>query len=402
MRAESAPETWRRLGASVPVVQSRSQASRVLRRSMTGDWLPWSGTRRAEISRLSYVVGYYGGALLGGEGGEDGVVHADAAGVADVHAVGGEGAEHAGFGVGVGLFGDLAVGHGAEAGLLGFDVDVGEGDVFDFEAGEAGDGVGEDGLGGVDVGDHDTAEEGFCAGEWGFARAEADEDGRAGALHADVGDDDSVDVAAVDHLDADAGDDAGGEVGVGRVPDGGVGEHDVLVAALGGGAELEAVAAGGEGAVGDGDVAHDGDFAAVGVFGFEADGVVAGVDGAVGDVDVGGTGDVHAVGVGADDGIFDEDAVDDDVGAGEGAEGPAGGVLDADLFDAEVLAVVELEEGGDLAGDVVVVDGDYVGPVFVGGGGDVGGGLDPELGTLAVDEAGAGEGDVVGVAAKMR
>ena len=60
--------------------------------------------------------------------------------------------------------------------------------------------------------DEDVAQEGSCLGALG-ALAEADEDGRAHVLHADVGDDDAVDAAAIDRFDVDAADDGGSSWG---------------------------------------------------------------------------------------------------------------------------------------------------------------------------------------------
>ncbi len=206
----------------------------------------------------------------------------------------------------------------------------------------------------------------------------ADEDGGVYVLHGDVFEGDVVDlVAAVAvGLDADA------LVGAFEVDALGV---DIVRAAGDLAADGEAVAVH-ELAVGDGDVfagligAGRVDDAAL-----DGDVVVAYVGEDVIDDDVAGAEGIDGVGVGRVLRGQDADVADGDVVGVVGHDLPAGGVLDGDAFDADVLAVIEDDESraeGDLADDSGVMRraGDLP-PAFA----------------VAVDGACAGDGDVLRV-----
>lgn len=134
--------------------------------------------------------------------------------------------------------------------------------------------------------------------------SEAHEDGRACILHLDVRDEYAAHAASVDNLECDARGGALVEWSGGLVVDDGVAEDDIFDAAVGGCADLEAVAAGREHAVGDSDI-FCGEQLAVWVLTLDADGVITGRDIAVGDEDILASGDVHAVCVGRVDGILE-------------------------------------------------------------------------------------------------
>lgn len=101
---------------------------------------------------------------------------------------------------------------------------------------------------------------------------------------------------------------------------------------------------------------------------------------------------VDAVGIAAVNGVFDFDAADENVVAIDGPQGPAGRILDAHVFDAEVFAIVKLEHRrrarqGFPAMRNVVLPGIFRRRLDAAIG-------HPEICTLAIDAAGAGKADI--------
>ena len=92
-------------------------------------WDGGGGGDGVEVGAVD-VVEEDGWAGVGGFGLDFDVAHLYAVYVAEVEAVGGQGAEHGGLGVGVFFFGDFDFGLVGGASAGGFDVDVGELDVF--------------------------------------------------------------------------------------------------------------------------------------------------------------------------------------------------------------------------------------------------------------------------------
>ncbi len=313
------------------------------------------------------------GAGIGLELGDLDIVGGKIADVAEIGAGGWEDfAEHVVLGIGGFFFGELDFGVVGGPSTGDFKRDVVEGEIFNGVAGDAVDEETDElDVFGGDVFDGNVAEVSRCGhGLVTFAESfeagtEADRNGDSDTVHGDVGNGHMREVAPVDGVEGDAS-----HFGVG---DGAVGDGDVGETADGFSAELDGVGAGGEFAVGGGDLG--GRFS--GCSGFDDEGVVAGDDVTMGDGDVFAGVDVDAVVVAE---FFvagtDGDVVDEGIfGLGE-VEGPGAGVFEVDVFDGDVGTANPADEER----------ADGIGFLFRG-----------DFSALAVDGAGAFDGDVVGV-----
>ena len=327
--------------------------------------------------------------------------------VADVtkeKAAGGHGSEHGRVGVLVDILRRYGFDEIGVISTLVLDVDVGELDVLDVVVGYAGEDGAELGLGVVadEVVDDDALhgpDDGALiagAARATEARAEAKEERRADEIAlGDVGDGDVFDERTVLGFDGQPH----------ATFEDAVGDGDITEAAVGFGAELDAAIAdrsgcvgseflegaiedraelvvAGDLAVGDGDVVG-GAVVAEGEAGLEADGIVTGgVDGEVGDANVFAAVDVDAVAVGVDLEIVDGEVVY--TGEEEAEVSP---FEDGKVAEDDVAAVLE--------GDGFVADTGLLGGVagVVAARGAVG----SETEAFAVDEAGAGNGEIVDV-----
>lgn len=271
--------------------------------------------------------------------------------------------------------------------MLGADVNIAEDHAGDGGFGEAVDGSGGGDASGGQVFDQDVVEVrgeagdgcgGYIAGRSDFGVVLADDEGVLDVLHVDVAEDEVADVVAAVAVGFNA------DTVVGLVEVDALG-GDVLGAADDFTTDGEAVAVE-EGAVGDGDVAGGRVGAGgVGFAGLDGDVVVAYVGEDMVDLDVGGGEGIDGVGVGGVLRGEDFDVADGDVVGVVGNELPHGRVLDGDAFDEDVLTVVEDDEAR--AG----VFAAYYAGVFEAAG------LQPPALPCPVDDAFAGDGNVVGV-----